>query len=220
MAKSVAAQRQSRAVKTLIEAILLALLPLAIPFAVPWGLSAFKLASQPPWLTLTLNSLSWLCWAWALLLLWQAWRMWQSASKADRATGAFIPVELRPLQNQNWTLDSSAVGGDGQIVAKAPSGQTYCIVFKSDRGKVGTDGRQVFRLYDSSPQPFPANFIDQVKQRSARVQQRVRARQVVPVLAFTEAIVALDRNPISGVWVVQVSDLRRLLLQQEAQTQR
>ena len=114
------------------------------------------------------------------------------------------------------------MGGDGQLVATSPSGKTYCIVFKGDRGRVGTDGRQVFRLYDNAPQPFPANFIEQTKQRSSRVQQRVKqvkSKQVVPVLAFTEAIVNLDRNPISGVWVVAVSELRRLLLQQETQKQ-
>ena len=123
-------------------------------------------------------------------------------------------------EQQRWKLDSSAVGGDGQVVATSPRGKTYCIVFKGDRGRVGTDGRQVFRLYDSAPQPFPANFIEQTKQRASRVQQRlkqVKSKQVVPVLAFTEAIVNLDRNPVSGVWVVQVTDLRRLLLQQETQ---
>lgn len=218
MVKSVAVQRQSRAVKTLVEAVILALLPLFLPLlldALPVDLRSGPFAPVVKYFPLV-------CWAWALFLLWQAWQLWQSAAKASRATGAFIPAELKPLERQSWTLDSTAVGGDGQIVATAPSGQTYCIVFKGDRGKVGTDGRQVFRLYDNAPQPFPANFIQQTQQRSSRVQQRlkqVKSKPVVPVLAFTEAIVELDRNPVSGVWVVQVADLRRLLLQQEVQPQ-
>lgn len=219
MAKSVVAQRQTRAVKTLLEAVILALLPLLAPLlldALPFDIPSGPLAPVTKYLPLV-------CWAWAVYLLWQAWQLWQSAAKANRATGAFIPPALKPLQNQNWQLDSSAVGGDSQLVATSPSGNTYCIVFKSDRGKVGTDGRQVFRLYDNAPQPFPGNFIEQTKQRSSRVQQRVKqvkSKQVVPVLAFTEAIVDLDRNPISGVWVVAVAELRRLLLQQESPTQR
>lgn len=218
MAQSVIAQRQTRAVKTLVEAVILAILPLLAPLifkALPFELPLGPLAPFVQYLPL-------LCWAWALYLLWQAWQLWQSAAKANRATGAFIPAELKPLERQRWSLDSSNVGGDGQVVATSPSGKTYCIVFKGDRGRVGTDGRQVFRLYDNAPQPFPANFIEQTKQRSSRMQQRVKqvkSKQVVPVLAFTEAIVELDRNPISGVWVVQVADLRRLLLQQEVQPQ-
>lgn len=218
MAKSVVAQRQARAVKTLIEAVILALLPLFAPLlldALPVDIRSGPLAPVVKYFPIV-------CWAWALYLLWQAWQLWQSAAKANRATGSFIPKELQPLQNQHWQLESSAVGGDGQLVATSPSGKTYCIVFKGDRGRVGTDGRQVFRLYDNAPQAFPANFIEQTKQRSSRVQQRVKqvkSKQVVPVLAFTEAIVNLDRNPISGVWVVAVSELRRLLLQQETQKQ-
>lgn len=215
MAQSVAAQRQTRAVKLLLKAVCLVLLPLLLPLV----LDALPVDFRSGALAMVAKYLPLLCWLGALLLFWQAWQLWQS-SNTKRGTGPLIPAELRPLQNQRWQLDSSAIGGDGQIVAQSPKGRTYCILFKGDRGRLGTDGRQVFRLYDQTPQPFPVNFVEQAKQRAARTQQRlkqIKAKPVVPVLVFTAAIVELDRNPIGGVWVLPADGLRRWLLQQEMQ---
>jgi hypothetical protein len=103
--------------------------------------------------------------------------------------------------------------GDNQTVATSPQGKTFCIVVKTDRGRIGSDGRTVFRLVDQTQNPFSTDFIAQTKQRAARVQQRLRLSHVVPVLAFSDALVAIESNPILGVYVMKAEDLRRSLLE-------
>lgn len=220
MAKTIASQRQGRALQLLFKALLLALFPLALLF----GADQFNLTTLPffsePVAEIVLKYLPWLCWGWAALLGWQALGQWRrSGGNGPRATGAFVPAELLPLQSQGWKLDSTAVGGDGQIVATSPRGKVYCIVLKGDRGRIVSDGKGIFRQYDNTPQPFAADLIAQTKQRAAQVQQRLGTKKVLPVLAFTEAIVHLDHSFVAGVQVVGMVELRRSLLHlEQAQT--
>lgn len=216
MAKSVASQRQGRAVQLLFKAVLLGLGPVLLPSVLAWSSKALQLSAEPRWLKLVVTYLPWICWLGALLLFQQAFQLWRGAPKGDRPTGAILPAQLQPLRNQGWRFQCQEREGEGQIVATSPEGKAYCMVLKGDRARVGSDDQQVFRLYDQSSQPFPADFIDQTKRRSHQVQQQLKLARVVPVLVFTEAILALMNNPVNGVWVISMTNLRPWLLQQES----
>ncbi len=172
-------------------------------------------ALQPFWPLLS-AVLPWGIGAIALYAIWKgiAWLL-RSSHRSRPAVNKAPLAELQPLQQQGWKfeLGSSAETGDRQIIARSPQGKAYCIIVKAERGRIGSDGRTVFRLYDQSRQPFSSDFILQTKQRTARTQQRLHLRTaVVPVLAFAEAVVAVEPSLVAGVHVVSVADLRRTLL--------
>lgn len=189
-----------------------------LPFAVPLVLQTFPQVAatvQPIQSSLEpiLPWLPWGCWAIAVLLIGSGLRRLLTLSKDNRPIATSVLPALQPLKGQGWQFQSSVTAGDNQTLARSPSGRAFCIVIKAERGRIGSEGRQVFRLVDQSRNPFPSDFITQTRQRSSRVQQAMRLKHVTPVLAFSDAIVAIDSNPVAGVYVVQAQDLRRLLLE-------
>ena len=211
---SPADRQRIAALTSIVQGVVVAILPFLVPVlftAVPALASAvepFRSIWEPllPWLR-------WACWACGLLFVGTGIRRLLNASKRDRPIGTSVLPALQPLQKQGWQFQSSVAAGDQQTLAKSPQGDAFCIVVKAERGRIGSDGRTVFRLVDQSQNPFPVDFISQTKQRAARAGQAMRLKRVVPVLVFSDAIVAIDRNPVTGVHVVQAKDLRRLLLE-------
>ncbi len=213
MASSADRQRIA-ALTSLVQGVAIAIVPFFVPVllaAVPTIASAIE-----PFRSIWEPLLPWLrgaCWALAALLIGTGIRRLLNASKSDRPIGTSVLPVLQPLQKQGWQFQSSVAAGDQQTLAKSPKGDAFCIVVKAERGRIGGDDRTVFRLVDQSQNPFPIDFVNQTKQRAARARQALRLKRVVPVLVFSDAIVAIATNPVAGVHVVQAKDLRRLLLE-------
>lgn len=215
---TLAERQRLAALKSILLGVAIALVPLATPQVlkvVPTLATAVK--GLTPILGPVLPWLAWVCWAIAALYLWQGLdKLLRSRQGRPSASARILPA-LMPLQQQGWRFENNPSaaknGTDPQTIATSPQGKAFCIVIKSERGRIGSDGRTVYRLVDQTQNPFPTDFIDQTKQRAARAQQRLQLSHVVPVLAFSDAILAIEQNPVLGVYVVQMDDLRRSLLQ-------
>lgn len=145
------------------------------------------------------------------------WALKRSRPKKQTSEGSNIMAAvLLPLERQGWKIAyGTQIKGVGRIDAfiRSPKGKVYLIDMKSHRGKIGTDGKTIFRVYDQSTRPFEQDFLAQTQQRAQAVQLAQKLSTVTPLLIFPEAIVEVDQNPIAGVYVVGRTTLRSCLLQ-------
>jgi hypothetical protein len=157
------------------------------------------------------------CGAIGAVAAWQGFVAFKTARpKKTQSEGSVILASvLLPLERQGWQIAYGAVvPGAGRLDAlvRSPQGKTYLVDLKSHRGKIGTDGKTIFRVYTQSPRPFEADFLGQTKQKAVLVQKAKNWKTVVPVLMFPEARVEIKPNPIAGVYVVGAKTLRSCLL--------
>ena len=160
-------------------------------------------------------------------LLWQGWQTWRKSRSRQPQSEAksIVAAVLLPLEDQGWTVKYSGGGskaaktGKGaktvvaslEALVSSPKGQHFLINIKSHRGKVGSEGDQIFRVYDQSPRPFETDLLAQTRQRAAGL--KAKLGEVTPILVFPEAWVEVGENPIAGVYVASRTTLRACLLQ-------
>lgn len=187
--------------------VALAIACVAVPLGLPWA-----------WEQWMQESLTVPLWGWAiavvsgLLCFREAQARWKLANYADQGAAAEEAIAdlLIPLQYENWQIDYNVRDrsvGDIDVVLLSPDGQTYTIDVKSHSGKVGTNGKQLYRLYNRSKYPFEKDFLAQAKRQAIAVKKRRKLSWVTPIVVFTNAIVEVGHQPIAGVRVIPAADL-------------
>ncbi|MGA1411739.1 MAG: NERD domain-containing protein [Prochlorotrichaceae cyanobacterium] len=200
-----------------LQSLLLAGLGILIA-SLPWSypvVLANRLPQAPPELPQWATGV---CFAIAAVFLWQGYNQWQRSSKRVKKRNegwAITEAVLQPLLRQGWVKQENLVLKGGEkidIVLKSPKRKTYCINVQSHRGKIAGNTHQIFRVYDNSQRPFETDLLSGVRQQVSSL-KKYNAITAVPVLTFPEAIVEIEQNPISGVYVTGRLDLRACLLQ-------
>ncbi len=192
----------------------------------PWLYPAF-LAGRLPQLPLALPRWSYgVTLAIAAGLVWQAIVLWKRSSKPPKPAEGWAITEavLQPLVRQGWTIQPRVPikGGKGtkslkgsnsiDLLIKSPQQKYYCLSIQPHRGKINSDGRIIFRIYDHSQRPFEADFLGLVRQQASAIKTLYRL-PTTPVIIFPEAIVEVQDNPIAGVYITGRLNLRACLLQ-------
>lgn len=183
----------------------------------PWLYPAF-LAERLPQLPFPLPRWSYgVTLAIAAGLVWQAIVLWKRSSKPSKPAEGWVITEavLQPLVRQGWTIQPrfSIKGAKSiDLLIKSPHQKYYCLSIQPHRGKINSDGRTIFRIYDHSQRPFEADFLGLVRQQASSIKTLYRL-PTTPVIIFPEAIVEVQDNPIAGVYVTGRLNLRACLLQ-------
>ena len=159
----------------------------------------------------------------AVVLMGQALATWwRSAQPSKHPEGwAITEAILQPLVRQGWTIQQrvSVNGGSNfkktqclDLLIQSPQKNYYCVSIQPHRGKIDTDGRTIFRVYDHSKRPFETDLLGMIRQQASTVKTRYQLSST-PILIFPEAIVAVQENPVAGVHITGRLTLRSCLLQ-------
>ncbi|MBD2097077.1 NERD domain-containing protein [Trichocoleus sp. FACHB-591] len=203
-----ARQRRTKAVL----AFSIASLWILLPWVLPWFLQFFFptiVLLLPGWVYLS-------CLVPAGFSYFQAQRLWSKANRADQGAAGeeAIATVLAPLQSEGWQMEFGVRDrsvGDVDVFLLSPQGRAYTIDVKSHRGEVQSDGKQLYRQYGRSQYPFERDFLNQAKRQAVAMKKLKRLTFVTPVVAFSQARVEVEQNPIAGVYVVGKQDLVRCL---------
>ncbi|ERT07067.1 nuclease-related domain protein [Lyngbya aestuarii BL J] len=126
-----------------------------------------------------------------------------------------VAVILQLLTGKNWQIEYNLPlkrWGDADVVLCSRQRNWYVIDVKSHKGRIVSkdnylkrdNGRQI---YDFSE----GNLLSKVRGQAAEVRQLKQAKWVTPLLCFTQAQVKIDQNNINGVYIVEKTDLIRIL---------
>jgi hypothetical protein len=167
-------------------------------------------------------------WGWLVCLLpaaacfQQARLWWQQAQRAEEGANQAETVadRLIPLQNLGWQASYGVREpysvGTTDILLVSPAGHGYAIDVKAHRVRVGSNGRQIYRVSPRSRSPFERDFVSLARRQAVNLKKRRRLISVTPVLTFTNGIVDVGQNPVAGVYVVAAKNLLDYLQQLEA----
>lgn len=152
-----------------------------------------------------------ICWVLAAAAVAQGRYVWRRANQADQGAAGeeAIAQTLMPLQQQGWQIEFGVVDrsvGDIDVFLVSPEGKAYTIDVKSHRGRVTSDGKQLYRR----GKPFEKDFLAQAKRQAATIAKLRQLPFVQPMVVFSNAQVNLDQ-PVAGVYVVGRADLIRCL---------
>jgi len=140
------------------------------------------------------------------------------AGDAQRGAKAETEVAdlLHILSRKDWGIEYNLKinkWGDADVVLYSPKGNWYLIDVKSHGGtKISENGR-LRRRYGRKIYDFrEGNLINKVKGQAKEVKRLKGASWVTAMLCFTRGGVDISGSEISGVYVVDVSDLVNTLL--------
>jgi hypothetical protein len=193
---------------------------LLVGLAVAWLSAPFWL--PPAWLWLLGRSLTVPLWGWVVCLLpvlacvRQGQRWLQQARVAENGADQAEEVadRLVPLQRQGWQASygvREAYAGLTDILLISPSGHAYAIDVKPHRGRIGSTGRQIYRISSRARSPFERDFVSLARRQAVALKKRRKLPSVTPILTFTNGLIDIDRNPIAGVHVVAADTLLEYL---------
>lgn len=151
------------------------------------------------------------CWFLAAVVVDKGRYAWRRANQADQGAAGeeAIAQTLMPLQQQGWQIEFGVVDrsvGDIDVFLVSPQGKAYTIDVKSHRGRVTSDGKQLYR----KGKPFEKDFLAQARRQAATIAKLRQLPFVQPMVVFSNAQVNLDQ-PVADVWVVDRADLIRRL---------
>ncbi len=203
-----ARQRRTKAVLAFAIAGLWVLLPWVLPWLLQFFFPTIVL-SLPGWVYLS-------CLVPAGFSYFQAQNLWGKANRADQGAAGeeAIATVLAPLQSEGWQMEFGVRDrsvGDVDVFLLSPQGRAYTIDVKSHRGEVRSDGKQLYRQYGRSQYPFEKDFLSQAKRQAVAMKKLKQLSFVTPVVAFSQAKVEVEQNPIVGVYVVGKQNLVRCL---------
>jgi hypothetical protein len=144
--------------------------------------------------------------------------LWKRANHADQgARGEEDTAQaIMQLVQEGWQIEyGMRLGvrlGDADIVCVSPQNKAYVIDVKSHRGEVTTDGKQLYRRVGNSNYPFEKDFLNQAKKQALQVKQQKKLNFVTPIVAFSNAKVAISSRQLQKVYVVEKARLLLLLL--------
>lgn len=143
--------------------------------------------------------------------------LWRRANHADQGAKGEEETaqELFQLEQEGWKIEyGMRLGrrlGDADIVCISPQKKAYVIDVKSHRGKVTTDGKQLYRCMGKTTYSFEKNFLNQAMQQAIQVKQQKKLDFVTPIVAFSNAQVSVPSGKLQKVYVVEKSKLLPLL---------
>jgi len=142
---------------------------------------------------------------------------WKRANHADQGARGeeAVSQELIGLEVAGWQVEyGMRLGkglGDADIFCISPRGRAYVIDVKSHRGTVLTDGKKLYRKMGNQKYAFEKDFLKQVMKQAFQVKQQKNLQFVTPIIAFSDARVAVSTGKIQNVYVVEKSRLPILL---------
>lgn len=136
----------------------------------------------------------------------------QRGAKAETDVANLLDV----LEPRKWQIEYNLRikrWGDADVVLYSPKGNWYVVDVKSHGGtKISENGR-LRRRYGKKIVDFKeGNLIKKVKGQAREVRLLKGASWVTAMLCFTRGGVDISDNEVSGVYVVDVSDLVDTLL--------
>jgi len=166
--------------------------------------------SMPPIAYLTFTVL-------ALVLVANGMYLWKRANHADQGAKGEedVALEMRSLQQNNWKVDFTlrleGGLGDADIVCISPGNKAFVIDVKSHRGEIVADGDKLSRRMGQNVYPFEKDFLKQATRQAVQVKKQKKLEFVTPIIAFSNARVSLRKNPFQKVYVVEKTQLVKLL---------
>jgi len=142
---------------------------------------------------------------------------WKRADHADQGAQGEEEVAqtLVGLEVAGWQIEyGMRLGnrlGDADIVCISPRQKAYVIDVKSHRGTVFSDGQKLYRMMGKQKYPFEKDFLKQVMQQAFQVKRQKNLKFVTPIVAFSNAKVAVSAGKLQQVYVVEKSRLSMLL---------
>lgn len=153
----------------------------------------------------------------ALGLVLNGIHFWQRANHANQgAKGEEDTAQiLTPLKQEGWHIEYGILLGSGlgdaDIVCISPKGRTYVVDVKSHRGEVIFDGKSLSRRMGKKTYEFEKDFLERAMKQALQVKKQKQLNFVTPIIAFSQAKVAVQTGKIRGVYVVEKSGLISLL---------
>jgi Nuclease-related domain len=153
--------------------------------------------------------------AWGLVF--NGFYLWKRANHADRGAKGEEDVAqiLAPLTQQGWQIEygTPLKGGlgDADIICISPKDRAYAIDVKSHRGEVSSNGKTLQRRMGRSTYDFEKDFLAQSMKQALQIKKTKNLSFVTPIIAFSQAKVAVPPGKIRGVYVVEKSRLPSLL---------
>lgn len=145
------------------------------------------------------------------VLLWQKADRADQGAKGEESTGQ----ALVHLERMGWQIEYGLRLGKGlgdiDIVCISPQNKAFVIDVKSHRGTVKTDGKKLYRQMGSNQYPFEKDFLSQVMKQALQVKSQKGLNFVTPIVAFSDARVAMSSGKVRGVYVVEKARLDPLL---------
>lgn len=139
----------------------------------------------------------------------------QRGAKAEKDVAAL----LRPLQRQGWHIEYNLRikrWGDADLVLHSPKGNWYVIDVKSHGGTKVYEGSRLRKRYGRNTYDFEeGDLIGKVKGQAKEVKSLKGARWVTAMLCFTKGDVDISSNEITGVYIVNTTNLLSILSQLE-----
>jgi len=143
--------------------------------------------------------------------------LWKRADHADQGAKGEedVALEMRSLQQNNWTVEYNlrleGGLGDADIVCISPGNTAFVIDVKSHRGEIVADGDKLSRRMGQNVYPFEKDFLKQATRQAVQVKKQKKLEFVTPIIAFSNARVSLRKNPFQKVYVVEKTQLVKLL---------
>ncbi|BAY28968.1 hypothetical protein NIES2107_08090 [Nostoc carneum NIES-2107] len=139
----------------------------------------------------------------------------QRGAKAEKDVAAL----LRPLQRQGWYIEYNLKirrWGDADLVLHSPKGNWYVIDVKSHGGTKVYENGCLRKRYGRNIYDFEeGDLIGKVKGQAQEVKSIKGARWVTAMLCFTKGDVDISLNEITGVYIVNTTNLISILSQLE-----
>lgn len=113
---------------------------------------------------------------------------------------------LHPLKDSGWQIEKNVLlprEGDVDFVVTSPKGKVFAIDVKSHGGVITERDGELLR----DDKALERDFISIMRRQAAIVSSQRNCGQVVPVIAFTRARLALADKTIDGVIVIRVAQL-------------
>lgn len=145
--------------------------------------------------------------------------LWKRANHADQGAKGEedIAQALTTLTAAGWQIEYGLrLGkglGDADAVCVSPQGKVYVIDVKSHRGRVGFDGKVLYRQFGATKKSFEKDFLQASMRQAVQVKQQKQVSFVTPIVAFSDAFLTTPKGKLRGVYVVKRDRLVPLLKQ-------
>jgi hypothetical protein len=218
--RHLAMKRRSKALLSFLSAALIAVMPFGISKASNVHLQHLSALNPHRYQTPTVHFPSYFHALFVLLawgLVFNGFYLWKRANHADQGAKGEEDVAqtLNPLVQQGWQIEygTPLKGGlgDADIICISPKNHAYVIDVKSHRGKVSTNGKTLQRRMGRSTYDFEKDFLAQSMKQALQIKKAKKLSFVTPIIAFSQAKVAMPPGKVRGVYVVEKSRLPSLL---------
>jgi len=138
--------------------------------------------------------------------------LWLRADETEQQALAEENVgkALHSLRLEGWHIRSgvpNAQTGHDMVLLHSPYQVAFALYIYPEKGHVTLFGKHLVQRLASRQQFFKFDLLEAAQQRAITLQRHSGDRLMIPVLVFAGAIVELPRNPINGVYVLDLNNL-------------